>query len=227
MNKVIIGIVGKHIKSDKVRTDTLIRDEVKQAIFDNGAIGIGILSPNDEILYTSDDWKNIEENIEKEQIVEQIKLCDGIILQGGGTNEAFENWIAKYCYDKDIPCLGICAGQNSIVRGLDGTTYKIPNPEKHNKPSEDYVHTIHIDTTSRFYDIVNKEEIMVNSRHKRTIEQCPLLDKVGLCEDGYADVVEAKNKKFYIGVRFHPESLYKIDENMNRIFEEFIKICQK
>ena len=79
MNKVIIGIVGKHIKSDKVRTDTLIRDEVKQAIFDNGAIGIGILSPNDEILYTSDDWKNIEENIEKEQIVEQIIRPTGLL----------------------------------------------------------------------------------------------------------------------------------------------------
>lgn len=45
MSKVVIGIVGKHIKDDKIRTNTLIRDEVKQAIFDNGAIGIGILSP--------------------------------------------------------------------------------------------------------------------------------------------------------------------------------------
>jgi len=227
MSKVVIGIVGKHIKDDKIRTNTLIRDEVKQAIFDNGAIGIGILSPNDKILYTGDDWKNFEENIKTEQIVEQIKLCDGIVLQGGSANEVFENWIAKYCYDNNIPCLGICAGQNSIVRGLGGTTYKIPNPEKHNKPNEDYVHKIHIDTTSKFYDIVKKEEIMVNSRHKRTIENCPLLDKVGFCEDGYADVVESKDKDFYIGVRFHPESLYKIDNNMNNIFKRFIEICKK
>lgn len=227
MSKVVIGIVGKHIKDDKIRTNTLIRDEVKQAIFDNGAIGIGILSPNDKILYTGDDWKNFEENIKTEQIVEQIKLCDGIVLQGGSANEVFENWIAKYCYDNNIPCLGICAGQNSIVRGLGGTTYKIPNPEKHNKPNEDYVHKIHIDTTSKFYDIVKKEEIMVDSRHKRTIENCPLLDKVGFCEDGYADVVESKDKDFYIGVRFHPESLYKIDNNMNNIFKRFIEICKK
>lgn len=227
MSKVVIGIVGKHIKDDKIRTNTLIRDEVKQAIFDNGAIGIGILSPNDKILYTGDDWKNFEENIEKKQIAEQIKLCDGIVLQGGITNEAFENWIAKYCYDNNIPCLGICAGQNSVVRGLGGTTYKIPNPEKHNKPNEDYVHNIHIDTTSRFYDIVKSEEIMVNSRHKRTIEDCPLLDKVGYCEDGYADVVESKDKNFYVGVRFHPESLYKIDDNMNNIFKCFIEACKK
>lgn len=30
-----------------------------------------------------------------------------------------------------------------------------------------------------------------------------------------------------IGVRFHPESLYKIDENMNNIFKSFIKACKK
>lgn len=226
MNKAIIGIVGKHIKDDKIRTNTLIRDEVKQAVFDNGAIAIGILSPNDEILYTIDDWENTEEKIEKEKIIAQINLCNGIILQGGSTNEAFENWIAKFCYENDIPCLGICAGQNSVVRGLGGTTYKIPNPEKHNKPSENYVHNIHIDTSSKFYTIINKEEIMVNSRHKRTIDKSLFLDKVGFCEDGYADVVESKNKKFYIGVRFHPESLYKTDENMNNIFKSFIEVCK-
>ena len=44
--RTVIGIVGKHINDNKIRTDTLIRDEVKQAIFDNGAIAIGILSPN-------------------------------------------------------------------------------------------------------------------------------------------------------------------------------------
>lgn len=34
--RTVIGIVGKHINDNKIRTDTLIRDEVKQAIFDNG-----------------------------------------------------------------------------------------------------------------------------------------------------------------------------------------------
>ena len=227
MSKVIIGIVGKHVKDDKIRTDTLIRDEVKQAVFDNGAIGIGILSPNSEILFTSDEWKSVENKIEKEKIMEQIKLCDGIILQGGATNEAFENWIAKYCYDNDIPCLGICAGQNSIVRGLGGTTFLIPNPEKHNQSSKDYVHNIDIDKSSNFYNMVKKEEINVNSRHKRSIKSCPQLDKVAFCEDGYLDVVESKIKRFYIGVRFHPESLYKTDENMNNIFTSFIEACKK
>ena len=67
----------------------------------------------------------------------------------------------------------------------------------------------------------------VNSRHERTIHKSPLLDQVAFCEDGYPDVVESKDKKFYIGVRFHPESLYKIDENMNNIFKSFISACRK
>ena len=222
MNKPIIGIVAKHdIKSER------IRDEVKQAIFDNGAIAIGILSANDKIQYTVDDWEKLEDEINKKEIIEQINICNGIILQGGNSNEAYENWIAKYCYNNNIPILGLCGGQNSIVRGLGGTTYKIENPEKHNRPRDEYVHNIKIEKNSKFYNIIGKEEIMVNSRHKRSIDKSLFLDKVGFCEDVYADVVEAKDKKFYIGVRFHPESLYKIDENMNNIFKSFISACRK
>ncbi len=227
MNKPIIGIVAKHdIKSEKIRTDSLIRDEVKQAVFDNDAIAIGILSPNDEIQYTVDDWLKCENDIKKPEIIEQINMCDGIILQGGNSNEAYENWIAKYCYENDIPVLGLCGGQNSIVRALGGTTYKIKNPEKHNRQREQYVHNIKIDKNSKFYDIVGKEEVMVNSRHNRDIDNCPKLEKVAFCEDGYADVIESKDKLFYLGTRFHPESLYKIDDNMNNIFKKFIEVCK-
>lgn len=229
MSKIIIGIVAKYrdgAEKEK-RADSRIRNEVKQAVFDNGAIAIGIISPNEEMQGAGDNWLDYNELINKEDIISQIKLCDGIILQGGNANEAFEPFIAKYCYDNDIPCLGICAGQNSVVRGLGGTTFKVSNPEKHNQPNEEYVHNVYIDKSSKFYDIVKIDEIRVNSRHKRAIDTCPLLDKVGFCEDGYADIVETKNKKFYIGVRFHPESLYKIDENMNNIFKSFIESCKK
>lgn len=68
---------------------------------------------------------------------------------------------------------------------------------------------------------------MVNSLHTNTIEECPQLDKVAFCEDGYADVIESKDKDFYIGVRFHPEDLYKKDEKINQIFTSLIDVCKK
>ena len=227
MNKPIIGIVSKHYatyKSNKI--DTFVRDEVKQAIFDNGGIAIGILPTESNVNYCGDNWKDNLSIEEKENLIAQIKLYNGIILQGGLETDNYESIISKYCYDNDIPILGICAGQNNIARALGGTTYKIPNPDKHDKSFDEYVHNIKVDKNSKFYNIIKTTEIMVNSRHKRAIKDCPSLDKVAFCEDGYPDVIEAKNKKFYIGVRFHPESLYAKDEKMNSIFKEFINACK-
>jgi len=48
--KPIIGIVSKHFLKDEIRPNMFIRDEIKQAIFDNGGIAIGIILPKDEKL---------------------------------------------------------------------------------------------------------------------------------------------------------------------------------
>lgn len=224
MRKPLIGIVSKHEIST---TNSLISDKVKQAVFDNGGVAIGIISTRYKQRFVGDEWA--EDNLsleEKENIFEQVKICDGIILQGGLETEAHEIIIAKYCYDNDIPILGICAGQNNIARALGGTTCKIHNPKKHNVSFYEYIHSIKIDENSKFYSIVNTTKMMVNSIHKNTIKDCPMLDKVAFCEDGYPDVIESKDKKFYIGVRFHPESLYLKDENMNNIFKELIRACK-
>lgn len=92
---------------------------------------------------------------------------------------------------------------------------------------DNYVHPIFVNKNSKFYQTIKAKETMVNSRHRRFVEKCPKLDKVGFCDDNYPDVIESKNKKFYIGVRFHPESLYKKDDKMNNIFKEFIVSCRK
>ena len=44
--KPIIGIVSKH----------LLKNEIKQAIFDNGGIAIGILLPKNEKIDVEDKW---------------------------------------------------------------------------------------------------------------------------------------------------------------------------
>lgn len=228
MKKPVIGLVAKHRKTDSIRTNSLIRDEYKQAIFDNGGVAIGILAPNEEIMFTDDNWKHYEDKLDKDNIIEQIKLCDGIILMGGSETEVYEPFIAKYCYDNNIPCLGVCAGQNNIVRALGGTIFKIDNPKKHMRPSDAYVHSIRVtNENSKFYSMIKEKQIKVNSRHKNVVENNPLLEVVAVCDDNYKEVVEAKDKDFYIGVRFHPESLYKIDENMNNIFKSFIATCKK
>lgn len=225
--KPIIGIIAKHNKTKNIRTNSSIRDEIKQAIFDNGGIPIGILSPDKKIIFTKDDWEKGETRLDREKIVESISLCDGIILQGGTMSEVFEDWVARYCYNEDIPLLGICAGQNAIARGLGGNTKEVCNLKLHHNLDSEYAHEISIDKNSKFYSIVKKEKILVNSRHKKCVDKHPLLNSVGMSPDGCTEVLEAPNKTFYIGVKFHPESLYSTDENMNAIFCEFINSCKE
>lgn len=228
-SKPIIGIVSKHVEVENKRQYALISDEMKSAIFDNGGIAIGILSSENEVGFVKGevDLPIIFSQDEKEKIVAQIKLCDGIILQGGEYSEKYESWIAKYTFDNDIPTLGICAGQNAMIRGVGGTTKKIKNFEKHNQKWTDEVHPIFIDKKSKFFEIVKCEKMMVNSRHQKVIDNPTVNYKVAaICDDGYFDVLEAPNKKFNIAVRFHPESLYKKYKEHNQIFASFIEVCK-
>lgn len=224
--KPIIGIVSKHFLKNEIRPNTFIRDEIKQAIFDNGGIAIGIMLPKNEKNNVGDKWENNLNDIEYNNLISQINLCDGILFQGGKACDNYEMIVAKYCYDKNIPTLGICCGQNVMVRALGGTTKLIENIEKHNT-NDLYAHDVKIIPNTKFFKIVGKEKIRVNSRHEKTVDTHPNLIVNCICEDGYIDGLESPDKDFYIAFRFHPESLYTIDKNHNKIFREFIGACSR
>lgn len=103
MKKAVIGIVSKHYASYKNdRTDTYVRDEIKQAIFDNGAVAIAILPPDKDIKYIGDNWKEDLQGKEYDDLISQIRLCDGIIFQGGAESDNYEcivsNIVMKIIY---------------------------------------------------------------------------------------------------------------------------------
>lgn len=223
MTKPVIGIVAKHYRKKQKRLETYIRNEVEQAIFDNGGIAIGILPPNIDKIVAKDDWKEQLTTLEKHNFYAQIALCDGIILQGGGFVDEYECFIAKYCYDYDIPILGICAGKHNMVRAVGGSIGTLEK-DSHNQEKE-YVHTIKIEKNIKAYEIIKQEEIKVNSRHQRYSVFQGDTKVTAVSPDGIDEIIEAPSKKFYIGVQFHPESLYKKDKIMNNIFVEFLKIC--
>lgn len=233
MKKVIIGLVAKHDEIYSKRQMSVIRDEMKDAIFHNGGIAIGILSPKKEVVLVENKdvtLQTAEENLlkaDKENLINQISICDGIILSGGPNTDDYEIWIAKYCYDNNIPCLAICAGQNNVVRALGGAIEKVNNPEKHARPNDEFVHPIKTVKGTFFYKIINDEKMKVNSRHQNIVKDHGILTVSAYDDDGNIEVVEDMNKTFFIGMRFHPESLYLIDDKHNRIFKEFIKCCKK
>ncbi len=155
--------------------------------------------------------------------IESTNLCDGIIFPGGTDIYDDDLKLIKYLYDNDIPCFGICLGMQEMGYLFNGRMGYIGN-YSHLKPDLKYVHGVKINKNSKIYKILNLEEIKVNSRHK------DYLINTDLSISGISNVIESiedKNKSFFIGVQWHPESMLEYDNNSNLIFNQFIKECYK
>lgn len=145
-------------------------------------------------------------------------MCDGIVLSGGDSFVEQDFFVVDYLYKKDIPTLGICLGMQTMARYFS----KKEEINITNHLSDDlYVHCININKDSLLYKIIGKERIFVNSRHKSAIVNTTL-NIVAKSDDGVIEAVEALNKKFFLGLEWHPESLN--DENSKKIFDYFISI---
>ncbi len=149
-------------------------------------------------------------------ILKSISLCDGIILPGGETYTQNDFLLIKYLYQNNIPTLGICLGMQLMAKCFGSQEQ---NLSKHYS-SRKYVHYITITEDSLLFKILKKPKIKVNSRHHSYIPKTNL--KVNALCHNIIEGVEAPNKKFFLGVEWHPESLN--DSNSYKLFKYFINI---
>lgn len=186
-----IGIITR-LNKDRYTLNKEICDVIKKAGYE--PIGIPVSS-----------IKNLKE---------AISLCSGFILQGGDNYSSRDLEIVKYLYDNDIPTLGICLGMQMMGKILKGRFYKVKN----HLSSDLYVHDVNILENTKLYEILNKKTIKVNSRHKDAIKR---IKYSAISSDNVIEAIEDKNKKFFIGIQWHPESI--MDNNSKKIFEAFFK----
>lgn len=191
-----IGIIGR-INENRITYNK----EIIDIIHKYGFIPLGIIT-------------NTSKNAEEEfiNLKNIIDLCSGFILQGGNEYYDIDLLITKYLYNKDIPTLGICLGMQTMGVCFNGILDEIDN---HNSDKK-YVHNIRINENSKLYEIIKNKNILVNSRHNSYVKT------TNLEISAYNNVIEAledKNKKFFLGVQWHPESL--MDNNNILLFERF------
>ena len=231
-NKPIIGIVSKpNIFCDnELFTQQVIYDGVRNAILRNGGLVIGILPTKVSTKFcVSDDIVDgtYFSDSELKDMYSLVDRCDGIIIQGGLSSDDYEIKVAKYAIENDIPILGICAGFNNIIRAMNGNVFLI-NETEHNREDGAIVHKNIIKDNTLLYDILKTKEVDVNSIHTMFAKEEDIknLEISAYSEDGYVEAVELKNKRFCLGVKWHPELMIN-DDVMNNIFKTFINKCSK
>lgn len=228
--KPIIGIVGRtnKVKFDKYKI--IVNDNHRRAIIACGGIPIAIL-PTQNVKYEKNNNEKTNNPLteeEKEDLIRVIKMCDGIILQGGYYSFYYDEFIAKYCLENDIPILGTCLGAQ-ILAAVDcntsrkKNTFFIESKINHNQYENNYSHEISIDKNSLLYKIIKKERINVNSRHKYSIINTNKAQISAKSDDDIIEAIEFPNNKFALGLQWHPEDLFENDENMLKIFKAFVE----
>lgn len=198
----IIGIITRKMLSYEKHNINVLYSDIVSAITSNGGIPIGLTLDNN--------YKKL------------INMCDGIIFQGGDDFEEYDFDALKYCYEKDIPTLGICLGMQLMGMLFNGKMIDITNHKK----TLNYSHSVIIKRNSKLYNIFKTDIIKVNSRHKSIIKNTNL-NISGISNDGFIEAIEDSNKKFFIGVQWHPESMINYDIKQNNIFKYFVKCCKK
>ena len=223
--KPIIGIVGRLYSGE---SNIICVEEVRLAITKLGGLPLLILpldkvnfvskNPCDEPFYSKEELKNLER---------VLSLCDGFILPGGDTWYRLDEVVIDYAIRRDKPLLAICLGMQALSKVLSGekriaydNTIKNNTLINHLEPNKDYVHSVIIDKNSKLYSIIGEEKIRVNSRHSYHVPELDNTLVSGRSSDGLIEGVELKDKKFIIGVQWHPESNLE-DEHSEKIFKSF------
>ena len=82
--------------------------------------------------------------------------------------------------------------------------------------------TIQKDTP--LYHILKKEQMGVNSYHHQAVKTLsPDFQKTAISEDGLIEGIYMPSRKFIMGVQWHPEFSYEVDENSRKIIHAFVR----
>jgi len=182
---------------------------------------------------------------------ELVNRFDGFVLSGGGdvdpalycgrananvhaTNperDAFELALIPLLLAADKPLFAICRGVQVLNVALGGSLYEdiasaLPAAQRHdwypNYPRDYLAHTVEVEPSSHLARILGTRKQRTNSLHHQAIRQpTPALEVVAHAEDGVIEAVEMPEKRFTIGVQWHPECLPE-EPAMQRLFKAFV-----
>ena len=167
-----------------------------------------------------------------EEIVSRI---DGLLLSGGGDIDAhlygeevhpsvesydlerdrYDMALVKQAAGRQLPIFGICRGIQLINVAFGGNLIQdIPSqvPESlvnhyQEEVREVATHSVRIIPGSRLHQILQTEQIKVNSFHHQAIKSvAPEFEAVAWAEDGVIEAIESTEGKVILGVQWHPEN---------------------
>ncbi len=183
-----------------------------------------------------------------------LQRLDGLVLPGGGDidpvaysgepherlrgidkdRDRVEIKLAREAVQSEKPFLAICRGHQVLNVALGGTMWEdlaaqMPDNIRHDYYGDgartDRPHTVQVRQGSLLAQILNSEEVPVNSLHHQGLRDlAPDLVVSATAPDGLVEGVEIEGHPFAVGVQWHPENLVQIDRAMHNLFASLIEV---
>jgi putative glutamine amidotransferase len=191
----------------------------------------------------------------RDSIAGLCQALDGLVLSGGvdihpryyhqepapglrdmdEVRDMMELELTRQAMDMDLPLLAICRGTQLLNVALGGTLYQdiathTDSPILHNPVADRNVttHTVKILPGTLLQTIVKRRTLWVNSKHHQAIHELAAPLKASAhAKDGLIEAVEAPDRRFTVGVQWHPEGLWQKDAAAKNLFKALIRAAGK
>jgi putative glutamine amidotransferase len=186
-----------------------------------------------------------------EEAGELLGRVDGLVLSGGSDvdpalygepvhpsvtqifreRDEFEIALCRESLRQDLPLLAICRGHQVLNVARGGTLVQdIPSELRgsgnHDPERERWepAHDVRVEPGTRLHRILGRERVEVNSFHHQAVKTLGerLVASAWSIVDGVVEGIEAADRRFAIGVQWHPEAFWNRSPGFQSLFEALV-----
>jgi putative glutamine amidotransferase len=142
--------------------------------------------------------------------------------------------LLAHAFAEQKPVLAICYGIQSLNVFLGGSlvqdiSSELDTPIQHEwerkQGGPEPVHTAHVESRSRLFDLAGSAAVRVNSSHHQSVQKPGRdLRVTALAPDGVIEAVEwTGDRNLVVGVQWHPERMVESDRLARALFEKLVE----
>jgi putative glutamine amidotransferase len=184
-----------------------------------------------------------------------LDRLDGVVLSGGvdvdpalygqaphpklgrvnRRRDDFELALVAEALRRDVPILAICRGHQVLNVATGGTLVQdiastIEGAMRHEGkgPRSRHSHRVDLAAGSRLQGILGQGTVPVNSIHHQAVDRLGegLVASARCPEDGIVEGLEMPDRRFVLGVQWHPESFWKGPGSFQVLFDAHASACR-
>jgi gamma-glutamyl-gamma-aminobutyrate hydrolase PuuD len=142
--------------------------------------------------------------------------------------DLMELTLVREALDRDLPVLAICRGMQLLNVALGGTLIPhLPQTEAHRQRGVMDAHAIQVMEGTRLAAVIGPGPLAVNSRHHQAVDALGEGLRISArSSDGVVEAIEIPDRRFILGVQWHPEDRVPAREADTRLFQAFARAIE-